>query len=284
MTTSHAAGSARPGPSVPIRVLRLRGGRWSERADRLAGEEPLEVRLAAAGAPAVRVAVTMRTPGADFPLAVGLLVTEGVVHPGDLAGVSYCTDPGESQAYNVVLVRSAHAPRAVVAERAHAISAACGVCGKTSLDQVRVRCAVLPDGPGVAAATLLGMADTLRGAQPGFDRTGATHAAGLFDAHGRLVAAFEDVGRHNAVDKVVGDAVLHHRAPGADAVLLVSGRLSFEIVQKAAVAGIPVVAAVSGPSSLAVEAAAELGVTAVGFLREDRMNVYTHPRRVLREV
>lgn len=265
------------------RVLRLRDGVWSERSDRLAGEEPLEVRVAPpVGAPA-RVAVTMRSPGRDFELAVGLLVTEGVVSPADVVGVGYCTEPSEEQAYNVVLVRSTGDPRVRIAARTFAVTASCGVCGKTRLEDVAVRCPVITDGPGVTAHALLAMPQTLRAAQPGFDSTGGLHAAGLFADDGALLCAREDVGRHNAVDKVVGWATLADRLPLSDAVLVVSGRLSFEIVQKAAVAGVPMLAAVSAPSSLAVEAARRLGVTLVGFLRGNGMNVYTHPHRVLRE-
>ncbi|MFN8123259.1 MAG: formate dehydrogenase accessory sulfurtransferase FdhD [Thermoleophilia bacterium] len=279
MATSAADRSA----AVPARVLRLRDGRWETRADRLAGEEPLEVRVAAAGGEATPVAVTMRTPGADFALAAGFLVTEGLLEAGDISGVAYCTDPGEEQAYNAVVVRSANAPRREVRARAHAVTAACGVCGTATLDELRARCAPVACEHRVAARTLLGLPDVLLEHQRGFGRTGALHAAGLFTGDGAAVRVHEDVGRHNAVDKVVGWAALEGRLPLAGHVLLVSGRSSFEIVQKAAVAGIPVVCAVSGPSSLAVATADALGVTLVGFLREDRMNVYTHPQRITRE-
>ena len=279
MATSAADRSA----AVPARVLRLRAGRWDTRADRLAGEEPMEVRIAAPGAEPAPVAVTMRTPGADFELAAGFLVTEGLVEPADLAGIAYCTDPGEAQAYNVVVVRSAAAPRREVRARAHAVTAACGVCGTASLDELRERCTPLIDPVRVGADVLLRLPGFLLEHQRGFDRTGALHAAGLFGADGATLCVREDVGRHNAVDKVVGWAALGGRLPLEGAVLLVSGRASFEIIQKAAVARIPVVCAVSGPSSLAVATAESLGITLVGFLREDRMNVYSHPHRVMRE-
>jgi FdhD protein len=225
----------------------------------------------------------MRTPGADFALAAGFLVTEGIIAPRDLAGVAYCTDPGEEQAYNAVVVRSTQPPRRAVRARAHAVTAACGVCGTATLDDLRARCAPVRDDLPVARSVLLGLPDLLLKRQRGFDRTGALHAAGVFTADGAAVRVHEDVGRHNAVDKVVGWAALEGRLPLGGHVLLVSGRSSFEIVQKAAVAGLPVVCAVSGPSSLAVATADALGITLVGFLREDRMNVYTHPHRILRE-
>lgn len=279
MATSAADRSA----AVPARVLRLRAGRWDTRADRLAGEEPMEVRIAVAGGEPEAVAVTMRTPGADFELAAGFLVTEGLVEPGDLEGIAYCTDPGEAQAYNVVVVRSAVPARREVRARAHAVTAACGVCGTASLDELRERCTPVRDALAVPAAVLLSLPDALLSHQRGFDRTGALHAAGLFGPDGATVCVREDVGRHNAVDKVVGWAALEGRLPLAGHVLLVSGRASFEIIQKAAAARIPVVCAVSGPSSLAVASAEALGITLVGFLREDRMNVYSHPHRVMRE-
>lgn len=280
MATSAAGRSA----TVPARVLRLRDGRWDTRPDRLAGEEPMEVRIAVSGGDALPVAVTMRTPGADFALAAGFLVTEGIVAAEDIEGVAYCTDPGEDQAYNAVVVRSRRPPRREVRARAHAVTAACGVCGTATLDDLRARCAPVPADAVVAAGTLLGLPDLLLEHQRGHGRTGALHAAGLFStADGAAVRVHEDVGRHNAVDKVVGWAAMEGRLPLGGHVLLVSGRSSFEIVQKAAVAGIPVVCAVSGPSSLAVATADALGITLVGFLREDRMNVYTHPHRITRE-
>jgi FdhD protein len=160
-------------------------------------------------------------------------------------------------------------------------TSSCGVCGKAALDDIEVRCAPVATGTSVDAAALLGLPDVLRKAQKVFERTGGLHAAGLFSADGRVVSVREDVGRHNAVDKVVGEQVLAGRVPLADHVLQVSGRLSFEIVQKAAVAGIPIVSAVSAPSSLAVEAGERFGMTLVGFVRDERLNVYTHPERVV---
>jgi FdhD protein len=260
------------------RVIAVRGGRARERADGLAAEEPLEIRAGGPGQEPVRVAVTMRTPGHDFELAAGFLVTEGLIAPGDVAAVAYCDDPGV-QRYNVVTVRGRGPFDLGAAERNFFASSSCGICGKAALEAVAVRCAPLADETTVDPATLIGLPETMREAQRVFDRTGGLHAAGLFDADGELLALREDVGRHNAVDKVVGSLALDG-ADGAGRILLVSGRLSFEIVQKAAVARVPILCAVSAPSSLAVEAAEELGVTAVGFLRPGGFNIYAHPRRV----
>ncbi len=280
MTTSRAPIRQ---ASVAARVVTLRNGRWGERADRLAGEEPLEVRVAGPRGEPQRVAVTMRTPGNDFALAVGLLVAEGIIAPGDVARVSYCTGLGAEQAFNTVLVRSHHALRAEIAMRAFDVSSSCGVCGKTSLDDVVVRCGPVTDDLRVSADVILSLPDRMREAQRAFARTGSVHAAGLFAPDGTAVTVIEDVGRHNAVDKVVGWTVLEGWTSLAGHVLMVSSRLSFEIIQKAAVAGVPVVCAVSGPSSLAVRTANALGITAVGFVRGRNMNIYTHPDRVDRE-
>ena len=258
----------------------LRAGRWSERGDRLAGEEPLEVRVVAPGGEPQRVAITMRTPGADFALAVGLLVGEGIIAPGDVERVSYCTELEQEQAFNTVRVRSRAALRGEIAARAYDVTSSCGVCGRSRLEDVTVRCAPVDDPATVDAAAILAMPDALRAAQRTFGRTGSVHAAGLFTPEAEALCVHEDVGRHNAVDKVVGWAALEGMADLRGHVLMVSSRLSFEIVQKAAVARAPVVCAVSGPSNLAVTAADALGITAIGFLRGDGMNVYSHAHRV----
>jgi FdhD protein len=268
-------------PAARRRVVAVRGGARRTLRDRLAGEEPMEVRVTGPDGATAAVAVTMRTPGNDFELAAGLLVTEGVVAPGSIARVAYCDDVDrDEQRFNVVTVRSA-GPVTPGADRAHAMTSACGICGVTSLDAVEVRCDPLPDGPGVAGEALLAMPGRLRGAQRVFDATGGLHAAGLFDPQGRLLLAREDIGRHNAVDKVIGAAALAGDLPLHGRVLVVSGRAGFEIVQKAAVAGIPVLAAVSAPSSLAADAAERLGMTLVGFLREDGYNVYCGAERIV---
>ncbi|HJX43895.1 MAG TPA: formate dehydrogenase accessory sulfurtransferase FdhD [Geodermatophilus sp.] len=264
-------------------VLRIRGAVRSTRPDSVAAEEPLEIRLD--GTP---LAVTMRTPGADFDLVHGFLATEGVIAGiGDVQGLRYCNsvDDEGRNTYNVVDVDLAAGvePPATALDRNFLTSSSCGVCGKASIDAIRTRTRhdVAADGTRLDLAALLALPDRLRAAQQVFDKTGGLHAAGLFTAAGELVALREDVGRHNAVDKVVGDAVRAGRLPLTGHVLLVSGRASFELTQKAAMAGIPVLAAVSAPSSLAVELAADVGITLVGFLRGDGCNVYTRSDRIV---
>ncbi len=264
-----------------VHVVALHEGVRSERTDTLAAEEPLEIRVQGQGQEQRSVAVTMRTPGGDFELAVGFLFTEGLIVPADVGRVAYCdTMPGEDQHYNVVSV-TLHRPfDADLLKRNFYATSSCGVCGKAALEDIEVRCEPVAEGTEVAPATLVGLPDALRKAQRVFERTGGLHAAGLFTPDGKVVSVREDVGRHNAVDKVIGEQALAGRIPLADHVLQVSGRLSFEIVQKAAVAGIPIVCAVSAPSSLAVEAGKRFGMTLVGFVRDRRLNVYTHPERV----
>ncbi|HXF36762.1 MAG TPA: formate dehydrogenase accessory sulfurtransferase FdhD [Actinomycetota bacterium] len=264
------------------RILAVREGRARERADRLAAEEPMEIRVAGPRQEPVPVAVTMRTPGGDLELAVGFLYTEGLVRSrAEVVRVSYCRDPGpEEQRFNVVTVDLARPFDPGAVRRNFYATSSCGVCGKAALEDVEVRCAPIPPGFVVPGAVLAELPEALRRGQRVFDQTGGLHAAGLFDAEGRLHALREDVGRHNAVDKLVGEAFLADELPLSERVLQVSGRVSFEIVQKAALAGIPVVAAVSAPSSLAVAAAERLGMTVVGFVRDGRFNVYSHPERV----
>ena len=264
-----------------VHVVAMNAGVRSERTDTLAAEEPLEIRVQGPGQEQRPVAVTMRTPGGDFELAVGFLFTEGLIVPADVRRVAYCdTMPGEDQHYNVVSVTLQRPFDFDELKRNFYATSSCGVCGKAALDDIDVRCAPVGEGPTVPIEVLLGLPDALRKAQKVFARTGGLHAAGLFDVEGRLVSAREDVGRHNAVDKVIGEQVLAGRTPLAEHVLQVSGRLSFEIVQKAAVAGIPIVSAVSAPSSLAVEAGERFGMTLVGFVRDGRLNVYTRPERI----
>jgi FdhD protein len=273
---------ARPGSVTPVRLTTVELGDGRKRAgDSLATEEPMEIRLDAPGMEQRQVAVTMRTPGNDFELAAGFLHTEGLVATtGDLRSVRYCSVPREEQQYNVVTVELARPYDADLLQRNFYATSSCGICGKASLDSISVRCAPVADGPGVAEAVVVELPGRLREAQRLFDRTGGLHAAGLFDAEGRLLELREDVGRHNAVDKLVGHALLAGTLPLSERVLMVSGRLSFEIVQKAAVAGIPVVCAVSAPSSLAVDAGRRFGMTLVGFLRGSRFNIYTGPERI----
>jgi FdhD protein len=266
----------------PARIVSVRNGRRTERADALATEEPLEIRVEGPGRRPLQVAVTMRTPGGDFELAAGFLFTEGLVAPGDVRRVAYCEDlDGGEQRYNVVTVTLERDLDPERLRRNFYATSSCGVCGKAALDDVEIRCAPVSAGPQIEAAVLTALPERLREAQRVFDRTGGLHAAGLFSARGEEIAVREDVGRHNAVDKVIGERYLSGKVPLADHVLQVSGRASFEIVQKAAVAGIPIVAAVSAPSSLAVEAGERFGQTIVGFVRDGGANVYTHAERVV---
>ena len=263
-------------------MLRIRGAAHSTRPDTVAAEEPLEIRLA--GTP---LAVTMRTPGDDFDLVHGFLATEAVIGSADdIAGLRYCNSVDEDgrNTYNVVDVDLAPGvePPDTALDRNFYTSSSCGVCGKASIDAIRTKTRhdVAGDAVRVPLPTLLALPDRLRAAQQVFDKTGGLHAAGLFTADGELVALREDVGRHNAVDKVVGDAVREGRLPLAGHVLMVSGRASFELTQKAWMAGIPLLAAVSAPSTLAAELADEAGMTLVGFLRGPSMNVYAGAQRV----
>ncbi|MEU8172892.1 formate dehydrogenase accessory sulfurtransferase FdhD [Microbispora hainanensis] len=282
-------GAARPtarlGPVTRSRVRRVSGSAVRDRRDDLATEEPLEIRLLAGGESRT-VAITMRTPGADFELAAGFLHGEGIAGPGDIAAIGYCTDEDldPEARYNTVTVRLAASrlPDLGTAARNFLTSSACGVCGTASLDALRDRCAVPAARTPIAvsATTLYGLPDRLREAQGVFGRTGGLHAAGLFTPDGTPLAVREDVGRHNAVDKLVGWALLGGRTPLDRQVLLVSGRVGYEIMQKAASAGIQIVCAVSAPSSLAVDLAREFGVTLVGFLREERFNIYACPERI----
>ncbi|MBF8290084.1 MAG: Sulfur carrier protein FdhD [Chloroflexi bacterium] len=267
--------------------MAVRGTELELRDDLVVGEEPLEIRAAGPRQTPVSVAVTMRTPGYEKELAVGFLSSEGLLRDNEVLGVDV-GDPGfMAEPDDAVLVRLARRfDPSLVAQRNFVATASCGICGKASIDEVAVRAEPLPKGlPVVARQVILSLPNRLREAQAAFERTGGLHAAGLFETDGRLVAVREDVGRHNALDKVIGSRVLARELPLWDRVLLVSGRVSFEIVQKAAVAGIPIICAVSAPSDLAVRLADRLGVTLVGFLRGDGFNVYTHDERVdLRDI
>jgi FdhD protein len=273
---------ARPGSVTPVRLTAVELGDSRKRtADALATEEPMEIRVDAPGMEQRQVAVTMRTPGNDFELAAGFLHTEGLVAAtGDVRSVRYCSVPRDEQQYNVVTVDLARPYDAGLLQRNFYTTSSCGICGKASLDSISVRCGPVADGLTVSEEVVVELPGRLREAQRLFDRTGGLHAAGLFDAEGRLLELREDVGRHNAVDKLVGHALLAGALPLSERVLMVSGRLSFEIVQKAAVAGIPIVCAVSAPSSLAVNAGRRFGMTLVGFLRGSRFNIYSGVERI----
>ena len=285
MLEKRTANRARRGSKTKVRVRVVEGGRMRVRPDSLATEEPMEIRLLSGGARQT-VAVTMRTPGADFELAAGFLYGEGLVKtPEDIAKISYCVDSDldTEQQYNIVNVelRAGREYDLRPLERHFYTSSACGVCGKASLEQLELRgCPIVPPGPEVSAQTVYSLPGKLREAQGLFDATGGLHAAALFDAKGELLTLREDVGRHNATDKLVGWALLEGRLPLADHVVLVSGRSSFEILQKCLTAGVPIVCAISAPSSLAVDVARQFGITLVGFLRGGKFNVYAGFERV----
>lgn len=280
-----------PKGAIKLETWRVVQGQETHQAmDLVAAEEPLEVRLVhveQGRSVSTPVAVTMRTPGHDFDLAAGFLFTEGIIHgPEAVARIGYCADGPADEENNVVNVylRPDAAFDPALVSRNFYVTSSCGVCGKASLDTLRVQgCRpVAPGAPMVDAQTLCGLFDELRRPQAVFEATGGLHAAGLFDAAGTLLVLREDVGRHNAVDKVIGHKLLAGGLPLSDVLLVVSGRTSFEIMQKAAMAGIPLVAAVGAPSSLAVETAQEFGMTLVGFLRPNRFNVYAGPERIQR--
>lgn len=259
-------------------------GRQGSKPDHLVAEEPMEIRAEAPRSEPQQISVTMRTPGHDFELAVGFLFTEGIVtSPRDVNTVKYCElVEGEEQKYNIVTVGLTRPFDVALARRAMVTSSSCGICGTESIDQL-LTCTtpMSPEsGPVLDAAVLMGISDSARSKQPTFDRTGGLHAVALFDSNGEVSIVREDIGRHNAVDKVIGRAVLDGAVPLSTSGLFCSGRLSFEIIQKAAIARIAFVAAVGAPSNLAVQTADALGMTLVGFLRDGRANVYTHPHRV----
>jgi FdhD protein len=268
-----------------VRVRVVEDGRTRVRPDALATEEPMEIRVISGGNRQT-VAVTMRTPGADFELAAGFLYGEGIVSsPEDVKRISYCVDPDvdAEQQYNIVNVelREGRDYDLRTLERHFYTTSACGVCGKASLEQLELRgCPVIGPGPEMAPEKIYGLPEKLREAQGLFEATGGLHAAALFDAEGELVALREDVGRHNATDKLVGWALLEGRLPLGDHAVMVSGRSSFEILQKCLTAGVPIVCAISAPSSLAVDVARRFNITLVGFLRGNRFNVYSAPERV----
>ncbi|HKH10744.1 MAG TPA: formate dehydrogenase accessory sulfurtransferase FdhD [Rubrobacter sp.] len=272
-------GKARRGSKTNTRVRVVEDGRARVKSDYLATEEPMEIRLITRERRQT-VAVTMRTPGADFELAAGFLYGEGIISSREeIKKISYCVDADvdAEQRYNIVNVElwanREYDLRPL--ERHFYTTSACGVCGKASLEQLELRgCPVVGPGPEVSAETIYSLPAKLREAQGLFEATGGLHAAALFDAEGGLRALREDVGRHNATDKLVGWALLEGTLPLSENVVMVSGRSSFEILQKCLTAGVPVVCAVSAPSSLAVDVAREFGMTLVGFLRGGRFNTY----------
>jgi FdhD protein len=259
-------------------AFKWRDGAAHERSEKLAVEEPLEIRLGGR-----RFTLTMRTPGNDEELAAGFLFAEGFINDaselGEIRRVRGRKGAPEPNAIDIILNVPADGLRTRL-KRNFTISSSCGVCGKTSIDSIRRRVTPPSDSARVAPSVVLGLAAKLRDGQRVFAATGGLHGAAIFDLHGTLLALREDVGRHNAVDKLVGYALTNAILPLANHMMMVSGRLSFEIVQKAAAAGVPILAAVSAPSSLAVELAEEIGTTLIGFLRDGTFNIYTRPDRI----
>jgi FdhD protein len=276
---------SRASSTTSLNIMEVRDGKASSRGDQVATEEPMEIRLLASGR-RITAAVTMRTPGSDFELAAGFLYGEGLVEtPADISGISYCVDKGldETQLFNIVNVklRTGFIPDVRSLERHFYTSSSCGVCGKASLESLDLRgCRAPTPGPQVTTEVVASLPEALRRAQGIFESTGGLHAAGLFTSEGELVAVREDVGRHNAVDKLIGWSLLKGNLPLDGMLLMVSGRSSFEIMQKALTAGIPMVCAVSAPSSLAVDVARRFDMSLVGFLRGSRFNVYAGSQRI----
>lgn len=260
-----------------VQIVRVRGGVRTDVDDRAAAEEPLAIRLH--GRP---FATIMRTPGADRELAAGFLLAERIIRNADDLGViEHCRDDaGAANTINVTLTDEASAARALTERRQITSSSSCGVCGRQSIDSLMANLARVTRSLAMTSATIAMLPERLRASQRAFDETGGLHAAGLFTSSGDLVDIAEDIGRHNAVDKVIGRRLLVDELPLADFAICVSGRTSFEIVQKAAVAGIPILAAVSAPSTLAIELATTAGVTLVGFVRGDSLNIYSHAERI----
>jgi FdhD protein len=273
-TSNESAVASRP-------VVRYDDGSGSSSFDTIVIEEPLEIRVAGE-----TLAVTMRTPGHDIDLAAGFVLAEGIVRSAaDVGKIVHCGRPGEDGYGNVVEVHAAPGvaldlDRSLAARRGTLTTAACGVCGRRTIDDLIERCGVVGDGVRFPANVISAIPAALRRGQAVFDETGGLHAAAIFGSDGRLLLVREDVGRHNAVDKVFGRMLLDHALPAAGGALAVSGRSSFEIVQKAAVARVPLVVSVSAPSSLAIDLAERTGVTLIGFARGATFNVYTHAERV----
>jgi FdhD protein len=255
--------------TVPVR--KLAAGHFADEQDLVAVEEPLQIRINSRD-----ISVTMRTPCQDSELAAGFLFTEGILHPGDIKRI-VCT----RNTADVILTDGAELDASTM-ERNFYVTSSCGVCGKASIGALEsAGCTTLPRNvPRVSEAVIRSLPAILRKAQQVFDRTGGIHACGLFSSSGELSLIREDVGRHNAVDKLIGRAFLENQLPLSDRILMLSGRTSFELVQKTVMAGIPILAAVGAPSSLAVKTALRFGLTLIGFLRDDRFNVYTSPSRV----
>ena len=277
-----------PSGQVERRVVRVRDGAWADEWDTLAAEEPLEIRLLwweDGQEQRKSIAVTMRTPGDDFELAVGFLHGEGIVTSReDVVDVAWCVEEDVPQTFNIVTVTlRPDIPFDITRlDRHFYTTSSCGICGKATLEALEIRgCESLPAGPAVDPAIIQALPAALRRSQEVFERTGGLHAAGLFGREGNLLALHEDVGRHNALDKLVGRQLMAGNCPLDGCLLLLSGRASFELLQKALVARIPIVAAVGAPSSLAVSLAESFNMTLLGFVRPDGFNVYTGTERIV---
>lgn len=278
-----------PPAQIAHAVTRFHSGVWTEGDDLLAAEEPMEIRLlweADGQSHRKSISITMRTPGDDFELAMGFLHGEGIIHTReDVLDVSYCLDEAEDQRLNVVTVtlRTGLTLDLERLDRHFYTTSSCGVCGKAALDALDLHgYQVLPPGPQVHADVIRSLPETLRREQAVFRSTGGLHASGLFDLEGRLLDLREDVGRHNALDKLVGHQLLQNQESLAGRMVLLSGRASFELLQKALVARVPIVGAVGAPSSLAVQVADSFNVTLLGFVRSDSFNIYSGKERVIR--
>jgi FdhD protein len=272
----------RPKARARTWLFRVEGEQVYPRSDQIVTEEPLEIRLVA-GELRQTLAVTMRTPGNDFELAAGFLFAEGLVgRREEIRRIAYCTDQDEPQQYNIVNVElwANTLPNLAPLERHFYTTSACGVCGRAGLDNLRSRCARLEPSLQLSAETIATLPQKLQEHQGLFAQTGGLHAAALFDQSGNLIQVREDVGRHNALDKLVGWALLENHLPLSEGLVLVSGRASYELAQKTLAAGIPILAAISAPSSLAVELAREFNLTLIGFLRGP-FNIYSAPERII---
>lgn len=269
--------------TCPINITRMHAGRFIETPDELAIEEPLQIQLlygSSGNEQRKNLAVTMRTPGNDEELAAGFLFTEGIF--SDKSELIQIINGAEGENTVLVILRQNQIPNVQSADRNFYVTSSCGVCGKSSIDAVRTLASYATGKQmyQVSASILHRLPVTLRNEQRLFEDTGGLHACALFDSHGNLICVREDVGRHNALDKLIGQAFLKQQLPLHNCILLLSGRASFELVQKAAVAGIGIIAAIGAPSSLAVQLAREAGITLIGFLKSDRFNIYTGPERI----
>jgi FdhD protein len=259
-----------------IQILKLDEKQLQHIEDDVVVEEPLEIRVNGES-----FSVTMRTPGNDFDLAIGLLWTEGIIHSaGEIGTIAYCPNEEQPELKNIVNVGLVDANRKLESSRRLWSNSSCGLCGKATLDAIHQSCRTIDSSISVGYDVVCTLPSRLQQAQLNFERTGGIHAAALFDAIGNLLLLREDLGRHNAVDKLLGAALRIGTILLSETIMLVSGRLGFEIAQKALVAGVPIVISISAPSSLAIELGNDFGMTVVGFLRGRSMNIYTHPKRV----